>query len=281
MTEAQKGDARNYQKGQVVQFHQNASGIGRGEQLTVAGPDGDGGVVLENSSGEKVALPLDKTNRFNVYEATTLPLAAGERIRITKGGQTKDGHRLDNGSFYQVQGFTRDGDIELRNGWLLDKGYGNIDYGYVATSYAAQGQTVDRVFIAQSAESFPATSAEQFYVSLSRGKASCKVYTDDKEMLLTKAIQSGQRMSATEMLRQAAEDAQKKHGEMMKRIGYLGKEFDQARGEETALAVADPAETYLQREWEKAGSDQGAEKDQIREEEREEEKRDIGPELGC
>ena len=83
-------------------------------------------------------------------------------------------------------------------------------------------------------------------------------------------------MSATEMLRQAGQDEQKKHAEMMARIGDLGREFDKVR-EETALAVADPPETYLQGEWERAGSGQEKEKQQIREQE----KRDTGPELGC
>ena len=34
-TEAQRADARNYQAGQVVQFHQNVAGFRRGERVTV------------------------------------------------------------------------------------------------------------------------------------------------------------------------------------------------------------------------------------------------------
>ncbi len=34
-TEAQRADARNYQAGQIVQFHQNLSGFRRGKRVTV------------------------------------------------------------------------------------------------------------------------------------------------------------------------------------------------------------------------------------------------------
>ena len=71
----------------------------------------------------------------------------------------------------------------LSNGWTLDSHRGNLDHGYVTTSHASQGKTVDHVFIAQSSASLAASSAEQFYVSASRGKHAISVYTDDKERL--------------------------------------------------------------------------------------------------
>lgn len=52
----------------------------------------------------------------------------------------------------------------------LPNDVGHIQHGYVATSHAAQGKTVDRVLIAMGSESVPAISAEQFYVSVSRGR---------------------------------------------------------------------------------------------------------------
>jgi hypothetical protein len=54
------------------------------------------------------ALPLRYADRFEVYRPVQLGLAAGDRIRVTAGGKTKDGkHRLSNGSLLTVQGFTR------------------------------------------------------------------------------------------------------------------------------------------------------------------------------
>jgi hypothetical protein len=45
------------------------------------------------------------------------------------------------------------------------RGFGHRTHGYVITSHASQGTDVDRVLIAQSADSFGASSEERFYVS--------------------------------------------------------------------------------------------------------------------
>jgi ATP-dependent exoDNAse (exonuclease V) alpha subunit len=67
------------------------------------------------------------------------------------------------------------------------------------TSHSSQGKTVDKVIIAQSSMSFRASSVEQFYVSVSRGKESVAIYTDDKRELFSAVNRSGQRMTATEL----------------------------------------------------------------------------------
>ena len=70
----------------------------------------------------------------------------------------------------------------------------------VVTSHASQGKTVDHVFIGQSSESFPASSREQFYVSVSRARQQATIYTDDKESLLDAVSRSDDRMTATEFV---------------------------------------------------------------------------------
>ena len=92
-------------------------------------------------------------------------------MRATAGGGTKDGHRIENGQTYAVAGFTKGGDVVLNNGWVASKDFGTWDAGYLSTSHAAQGRTVQRVLVVQSALSAPATSDAQAYVSVSRGKA--------------------------------------------------------------------------------------------------------------
>ena len=49
--------------------------------------------------------------------------------------------------------------------------------------------------------SFRASSKQQFYVSVSRGKHAVSIYTDDKTELLQAVSQSAERKSATELLR--------------------------------------------------------------------------------
>lgn len=200
-TEAERTDTAKYQPGQVVQFHQNVKGgIKRGERFTVVETDGDEVRVSGTDGGATRTLPLDAAARFSVYAERSLPLAKGDRIRITQNGYTSNGkHRLNNGALYDVAGFTRKGDIRLNNGWIVDGRYGHIAHGYVTTSHASQGKTVDVVLIAQGAQSFGASSLEQFYVSVSRGKDRVQIYTDDKDGLRGAIARSSQRMSAMEL----------------------------------------------------------------------------------
>ena len=115
---------------------------------------------------------------------------------------TKDGkHRLNNGQIVTVKRFDEEGNLVLMNGWTVAKDYGHLAYGYVVTSHASQGKTVDRVFIGQSSTSLTASSREQFYVSASRGRERATIYTDDKEALLEAVKRSDERLSATELMR--------------------------------------------------------------------------------
>jgi len=200
-TEAQRGNPQSYRPGQVVQFHQNAPGFTRGERVVVCGVN-DVSVLARDERGRESALPLHFAARFQVYEAQTLQIAPKDKIRITQNGFTLDGrHRLNNGAIHQVKGFTQNGDLKLSNGWVIGKDYGNLAHGYCQTSHAAQSKTVDHVFVAQSAASLGASSAEQFYVSVSRARDSVTVYTDDKERLAETIQSSSARMTAHELLK--------------------------------------------------------------------------------
>jgi len=199
-TEAQRSDARNYQAGVIVQFHQNVPGFRRGERVTVTGQDEDRRVLVKRQSDEAAILPLDRAARFQVYESGQIALAPGDMIRITQNGFTKDKGRLNNSDLKQVHGFTRDGDIKLGNGWVVSRDYGHLTHGYCLTSYSAQSKGVDCVFIAESSESFRAADREQFYVSASRFKEALTIYTDDKRQLLAAVSKSSERPSATDLV---------------------------------------------------------------------------------
>ncbi|MBC7855284.1 MAG: relaxase domain-containing protein [Pirellulaceae bacterium] len=185
LTEAARGDRVNYQFGDVVQFQQNAKGFRRGQRLVVDG---------------RQRLPLDQADKFQVYRTSKLSLSAGDVVRITQNGSTSDKkHTLNNGALYRVRGFNRSGDIVLQNGWTVSKDFGHLAHGYVVTSHASQGKTVDRVFVGQSSDSFPASSREQFYVSASRARESVTVYTDDKTALREAISHSDERLSAMDL----------------------------------------------------------------------------------
>ena len=198
-TEAQRGDVRNYQAGQIVQFHQNVAGFRRGEQVAVKTHDASG-VMVERQNGATASLPLGMTARFQVYESRKIALAAGDWLRITQNGFTKEKQRLNNGDLKQVKGFTKDGDIKLANGWVVPMDYGNLTHGYCLTSYSSQSKGVDCVFLAESSESFRAADREQFYVSASRFKEALTIYTDDKHQLLEAVRKSSHRPSALDLV---------------------------------------------------------------------------------
>ncbi len=175
----------NYVPGDVLVFQQNAKGYSKGQRVFFG--------------NEK--LPFDQAARFQTYHASTMAIAPGDVLRVTQNGKTACGrHRLNNGSSFTVKKFDSSGNIVLANGWTIGKDFGHLAYGFVVTSHAAQGKTVDRVFIRQSSHSFPATSREQFYVSVSRARKQATVYTNDKEMLLEAVRRTDERQSATELV---------------------------------------------------------------------------------
>lgn len=208
LTEAQRGDALEYAPGQVVQFHQNARGFKRGERITVLGENDKASVKIARADGTEDVLPLSEASKFQLYEQDDLTLAKGDKIRMTQNGFAlskkavlgRDKKQVNNGATYEVEGFTREGDIKLSNGYVLPKNYGGLTHGYVLTSHASQGKTTDVALIALGSESFSAANREQFYVSVSRGREAVRLYTDDKEAMRDAIKGSGARLSATELV---------------------------------------------------------------------------------
>lgn len=204
LTEAQKSDWRNIKPGQVVQFCQNVHNIKRGSTWTVKSSDKGKTKIVDESGAEKY-VPYHKPDRFDVFELAEIKISKGDKIRITRGGFDNNKKRLDNGNIFEVTTVSQKGEIDLQNkiskaSYKISKDFGHLSHAHVITSHAAQGKTVDHVLISQPASTFPATDAKQFYVSVSRGKLSAKIYTDDKEALLKHASQYGDRQSAIELV---------------------------------------------------------------------------------
>ncbi len=200
-TGAQKGDARNYETGMVVEFHQNAKRFTKGDKAVVLRGTARG-VLVQKQNGTQALLPGAQADRFEVYRTAETPIALGDRIRITRNGTVKaegKNARLNNGDIFTVEGFTKDGGMKLNNGKLLPKNWGHVSYGYVDTSHASQGKTVDRVFIATGSESLPAANRAQWYVAVSRGKESAKVYVADKQEVRSAIARTSERISAVEL----------------------------------------------------------------------------------
>jgi conjugative relaxase-like TrwC/TraI family protein len=188
-TEAERGDMERYEGTEVMVFHRNSGTFKAGDR--------------KNWKDWKPGDRFAKAAHFQVYAPASIEITRGDRVRITGNGVTKDKkHKLNNGTIYSVGGFTKDGDLVLDNGWVVAKDYGHIAHGYVTTSHASQGKTVDRVLISMGSESVPAINAEQFYVSVSRGRERATIYSDLPREELRAAVQKADpRKSATELVR--------------------------------------------------------------------------------
>lgn len=211
-TEAEKSDWRNMKPGQQVQFTQNLPKIKRGSLWTIKTAD-EAKIEIVNDEGVVRKLPTNKANRFDILEMSQMKIAKGDKIMATRGSFDLNQKRIDSAQTFQVLEIKR-GRIKLQNDFSknlyeVDKDFGHLTHAHCITSYAAQGKTVDHVLISQPASTFTATDSKQFYVSVSRGKYSAKIYTDDKKQLLQYASQYGDRQSAIELVEK--EENEKTH----------------------------------------------------------------------
>jgi len=214
LTEAERTDFANYAAGEIVQFHQNAKGFKRGERVTVKSA-GNACVRVTRKDGSEAMLPFTEAKKFQVYRPEKLLLAEKDKVRFTMNGFTRETRRggkmvkgrVNNGQIGEIKRLLRNGDIELTNGLVIPKDYGGMDYGYVVTSHASQGKTVDVPLVALGHESFAAANREQLYVSLSRGREAVRLYTDDKAAMMEAVQGSAARLSATELMKE--EEARK------------------------------------------------------------------------
>lgn len=211
LTEAEKGQATTYCANDsgvdselVLQFHQNvAGGFTRGERYRVR--QNDEGLpyllpIAKSKDATPKPIPYSAADRFEVYAESMVALAAGDKIRFTLGGVSKERRRISNGRLDKIRGFDRTGGLVLASGMTVPRDYGHLDLGYVITSHAAQGKDVDIAIAAMGRDSLPAVNARQFYVTTSRGRRDLTIYVDDKQAVRRAIQQAGVELSATELV---------------------------------------------------------------------------------
>ena len=185
-----------------IQFHGNVQGFERGMFYDVMGKRQNGGVLVRSQDGQFRTLNVKDSRSFQAFQKQDMQIAQGDQIRITGNGKTLEGQTINNGECHTIEGFDQNGNIQLSNGQSVSKDYGNFALGYYSTSHASQGQDAQDIFVVQSSRSFIASSDKQFYVSVSRGEESIKIYTDDKDGLKSAVMKSGNRMMAMEVAEQ-------------------------------------------------------------------------------
>ena len=194
-TEAQKRDARQYRLGMAIRFHRSKGDFAKDETIAVVAVENDS-LKVQRADGSENIFPLGAGYAcFDVGEKRKLKVAAGDKLLLQSNWQKK----FVNGELVEVKAIQGDS-VVLADGRVIPENYRTFTHGYAVTSHAAQGKTVDEVLLVASSRSLPAVHQEQFYVSISRGRERCQIFTDDAELLRSHVTRSSARLAAVETM---------------------------------------------------------------------------------
>jgi len=197
-TEAQKRNVHQYEAGQKILFLRDGHGFAKNQTAEVVEA---GTNALRVKKEDETTVELNPArlaaNSVDVCLARELKVSRGDKLLLQANDRK---NRLVNGQIVEVDKI-ENGQIHLADGRTLPPEYRRFCYGYAVTSHAAQGKTVDDVFLVASSKSFAAVNREQFYVSISRGREHCHVFTDDKELLQRRVGDSRSRAAALDLVK--------------------------------------------------------------------------------
>ncbi|MBX3732863.1 MAG: relaxase domain-containing protein [Verrucomicrobiae bacterium] len=196
LTNAQKRDHRFYPPEALILFNQKVRDTEPGKTGTLAGIV-SGGVLVE-VEGRFVSIPNRLLDRISVCRPHQLTVATGDRLHLKANRRLTSGSRVANGELVAVKAVRSDGAVELDDGRVLDSSYREFSPGYAITSYGSQGKTVDYVLFSDSTIK-AATNAQQWYVTISRGRRGIRIFTPDKEQLRENLTRSGHRRLALDL----------------------------------------------------------------------------------
>jgi conjugative relaxase-like TrwC/TraI family protein len=196
LTNAQKRDQRFYPKDGVIVFNQKVRQAAPGASGKLLGIVKIG--VLVEVDGKCVTVANKLLDKITVCLPREIPVAGGERLHLKANRTLAAGGRTSNGELVTVKTVRADGGIELADGRILGKSFREFLLGYAVTSYGSQGKTVDHVLFSDSTIK-AATNAQQWYVTISRGRRGIRIFTPDKMQLRENLVRSGHRPLALEL----------------------------------------------------------------------------------
>ena len=196
LTVAQKLDARFYPKEHIVVLNRRVAGWDRGATGRMLAATRSG--VFMEADGKIRLVKAKYAERMTVCTPRALPLSPEDRLQLKANAKAVGGEQLANGEVVRVRAIRTNGKIELADGRILPATYRQFTRGYAVTSYGSQGKTVDHVLFADSAIR-AAMNAQQWYVSISRGRRSIRIFTPDKAALRTHVTRAGDRPLALDL----------------------------------------------------------------------------------
>lgn len=196
LTNAQKRDERFYPPEAILVFNQKVRDAEPGARGKLAGILKSG--LLIEVGGKFVSVSNRLLDRVSVCLEREIQVAPGDRLHVKANRKLVSGPRVTNGELVTVKSVRPDGGVELTDGRVLDASFREFLPGYAVTSYGSQGKTVDYVLFSDSTIK-AATNAQQWYVSISRGRRGIRIFTPDKEQLRENILRSGHRPLALEL----------------------------------------------------------------------------------
>ena len=210
LTRAETGDPRNWREGDIALFNRDMKHyrIARDDACTVMEVEEDR-VRLAHGDGRPRHLKPGSELRYrlDLFEAKTLRIREGERLRWTRNDRQRG---LANGDRMEV--------LEIGKGVLWmglpdgrelsfarnDPQLRHLAYAYASTVHAAQGQTHDRVIAVLDTGAGPLVNQQTLYVQLGRAREQAVVLTDNREQLVeTLEANTGARLTALEAIGEA------------------------------------------------------------------------------
>src|ERR1039457_1079908 len=182
----------------AIHFHRRGHGFNKNETVAVVAVENDS-LKVQRADGTETFFPLGQGSALcDVGEKRKLKITAGDKLMLQANTA---GKRFINGELVEVRAIQGDS-VVLADGRVIPDDYRTFTHGYAVTSHAAQGKTVDEVLVVASSRSLPAINQEQFYVSISRGRERCQVFTDDVILLRSHVTHSSARLAAVEAMPQ-------------------------------------------------------------------------------
>jgi hypothetical protein len=178
-------------------FNRDFGGCARGEQGKLIGITASR-LALE-VAGRVRHVPLKDLDHINVCLSRDITLSPGDKLQLKANATAGNGRKLANGEIVTVAAIKASGAIRLRDGRVLPPHYRQFLRGYAVTSYGSQGKTVDHVLFSDSAVR-AASNAQQWYVTISRGRKSVQIFTPDKLDLHSAIMRSGERELALDLI---------------------------------------------------------------------------------
>ena len=254
LTRAETGDPRNWREGDIALFNRDMKHyrIARDDACTVMEVEEDR-VRLAHDDGRPRHLKpgSDLRYRLDLFEARTLTVREGERLRWTRNDRERG---LVNGDRVDVLEI-RDKALRLRLADGREAVFARDDpqlrhlaWAYASTVHAAQGQTHERVIAVLDTGAGPLVNRQTLYVQLSRAREQALVLTDNREQLVeTLEANTGERLTALEAVGEAetaAEVPAKPAIRAESAVAFLDglrAERERRAGAEAALAQAETA----------------------------------------